>query len=44
MLHGYIEKIAPNFVHGWAADTEQPDSMIDAAMRGQAIHQSVVQF
>src|SRR5690349_6862505 len=32
MLTGYIEQIAPEFVHGWAADTEQPDIVIDVAI------------
>jgi hypothetical protein len=32
MLTGYIEQISPMFVHGWAADTEQPDVVVDVAI------------
>ena len=32
MLHGYIEEITPDFVHGWAADTEQPDAVLEVAI------------
>ncbi len=32
MLTGYIEQIAQEFVHGWAADTEQPDATVHVAI------------
>jgi hypothetical protein len=32
MLVGYIEEIAADFVHGWAADTEHPDAVVDVAI------------
>jgi hypothetical protein len=32
MLTGYIDKISSDTVHGWAADTDEPDAVIEVAI------------